>query len=242
MATKKLKKDTQQIEPSTEAKTIYTTTYPPSPANEILAKLVAALILIFISWPIAIFLLKTAGIKHPEETLAQTLVFLPLSVLLLFGLRLIIGDMFTRWLDHRLEQKQADIELTRLRYAMQLNMAATSRSIGDNKRFEELIIAVLFDAYEYHHKYGRFTSIKRPWSRREAEKIIMVDNQPAGYALATKVRPFLEANQIIVNNQLNLKKYPDISSVKELLQGPVLLNTNQLPTNQPQNWSIIENS
>jgi hypothetical protein len=205
----------------------------------LIIKIAAAVLLIILSWPAGIFILEKAGSKSPDKTLANGIIIIVVLIIFILAINHALTDKLYQYLDFKKEMAEKDIE--RLRYMQLMQISAVTDSRQLNPQRQKLIkccIAVMAQAYDYNATHKKpFTGPRRPWSRRQAS-IIIIDGQPAG-TVGELVRPFLEQNHVIRNNQINLKQFPNLASVQQLFYTPPIVNSaNQLPTNI--NWSAIE--
>jgi len=205
----------------------------------LIIKTATAILLIILSWPAGVFVLEKAGFKHPDKTLANGLIIIILLIIFALALNYAITDKLRQYLDFKREMAEKEIERLRHMQLMQISAVTDSRQLNPQRqKLIKCCIAVMAKAYDYVAiNKKQFTGPRRPWSRRQAS-IIIIDGQPAG-TVGELVRPFLEQNQVIVNNQINLKQFPNLASVQQLFYNPTVVNSaNQLPTNV--NWSAIE--
>lgn len=221
----------------------------PSEVGPILAKAGVAIATPIIAWLIGLFLLNMAGVRHPGQVLAELTFWLIGVAVFLFVADRWFSNFLSRWFEHK--EALAEEQTRQLQYRQLMTQSAVtdSRTSGDMQRLASLIYMIMLDAYDDYARQGPYTGAWRPWSRRPAGERVLVtlgETAPVGQDFGSKVRPFLERNEIIVNDQLNLTRYPDLSHVQRLLYQPMLLNKpDQWPPSSPpalpaNEWSIID--
>ncbi len=201
--------------------------HPPNYAWPILTGIMAVIVGVIGLWHAALYLLSEAGDPHPERTLSLVII----SVVLLVGFAFLgswlVGQHFDRWSNHRLQVLDRENEALRYRQLMANSMTQDTRTVGPDARFANLVILVMIQAFDdYASRQGEYAySDPRPWSRRNAATFILANEKtPVGESMASRVRPWLlERGVITSNNQINLKRYPDVASVQRLLHQPILL-------------------
>lgn len=224
--------------------------HSPNPAISIVAIAVVVLIGIFLAWHAGIYLLDLAGAHRPKETMAQIIIWgVPL---------LLIGWLLTLWGEHILDrvfehnEAMEDKRTEQLRYKqLMLKSAVTdTRATGEDARLNALILAIMMDSYDHlarnNTKYFGANE-KKPWSRRQAGAQVLVsmgETEPVGETMGVRARAWLEEREIIVNDQVNLDRYPNLASVQRLLYAPPLVRSPYLPSSGEEGpeWNIIENT
>jgi hypothetical protein len=131
--------------------------------------------------------------------------------------------------------KLLEIEVLRLQQARQPSFLNGSR-VGNDIRLAELIMMIMKRAYEHYENHGPFQGQERPWSRRKAEDMVLVglgETTPVKERLANQAKNFLLEYEVILHNQINIRRYPDLNAVRRLLSRPVtpllLAGDNTLP-------------
>lgn len=205
----------------------------------LIIKIATVILLIILSWPAGVFVLEKAGFKNPDKSLANGIIIIVVLIIFILAINHALTDKLNTYLDFRREMAEKDIERLRHMQLMQISAVTDSRQLNPQRqKLIKCCVAVMAKAYDYNATHKKpFSGPRRPWSRRQAS-IVVIDGQPAG-TVGELVRPFLEQNQVIVNNQINLKQFPNLASVQQLFYSPPIVNSaNQLPTNI--NWSAIE--
>jgi hypothetical protein len=173
---------------------------------------------VFLGWHGGVFVLAKAGFGEPEETLATILLWAGgLIVLGIVATRWVEGFL-DRWLEHQEVMKDKETEQLRYRQLMQQSVVVDSRRQGEDKRRAALVYAIMDRAYDYYAQHGPFKEAWRPWSRRSAGQIVLAgETEPVGETLAVKAKEFLLRHEVIVREQINVQRYPDLASVQRLL-------------------------
>lgn len=241
---KRFRSEGQGVAPS--APTHYHT---PSEVGPIVVKAVIGFIALPVGWWGLNFLLDQAGIYRPQVVAAQCLLW----VIGLIGgslfMKVFVVDAYYRdHLDHQLALEKERTEQLRYTQLHTQSVVTDTRASGERQRLATLVYMVMLDAYDYVAKNGDFRGSWRPWSRRTAGEYLLVtlgETAPVGEALGAKARAFLERHEVVVDDQIDLGRYPDIASIQRLLYQPLLLKS---PDTQGQgrggkgatSWSITD--
>ncbi len=201
--------------------------HAPSAFGAVFSKVLAGVVGSIFFWFAGVFLFKKIGFRHPDEAMAMT-IFIILAVV---GLLLTGAFIFDRFLDRWFEFQKAmrDKETEQMRYRrmlLQSAVADTRPTGGEQTRLNSLILQIMDEAYTYLAKNGRFRGAWRPWSRRNAGTMVLIaqgEREPVGETLAVKAKTFLTRHEVIVDEQVNLERYPDLASIQKLLYAPILL-------------------
>lgn len=222
----------------------HTHVHEASQAAPIFARAIIAFVAVLLTWPVGVFLLDRAGVHRPDQALAQIILWgLGLSFTAWLATHW-LESIFDRWFEHR--EIMAD-KLTEQLHHKQLMLRSAvmdTRTMGDEARLSALILAIMLQAYEYlaKNKTTYFRGQSRPWSRRQAGLQVLAslnEREPVGEAMAQKAKAWLEAREIIIDEQVNLDRYPNLASIQRLLHVPTVIRTDYLPTPAAE-WSNIE--
>jgi len=201
--------------------------HAPSAFGAVFSKVLAGMVGLIFLWFTGIFLFSKLGLRHPDEALAKTILF-GLGMILLVGVLSAVSDrLLTRWFEFQKEMRDKDIQHARYRQLLLQSAVADTRPVGhDQTRLNSLILQIMDEAYAYLARNERFRGAWRPWSRRNAGAMVLLalgETEPVGETLAVKAKSFLLRHEVIVDGQVNLKRYPDLAAIQKLLYAPVLL-------------------
>lgn len=244
MARRKHKSETEYP----QSRVSHTHVHEASQTTPIFAKAIVVFAAIFLVWPVGIFLLDRAGARHPDQTLAQVLLWgLGGLFVMWLGSRW-FDNVMDRWFDH--QQTMANIETEQLHHKQLMLRSAVmdTRTVGEESRLSALVLAVMMEAYDYlaKNKTEYFRGQSRPWSRRQAGMQVLAslgEKEPVGEAMAQKAKTWLEEREVIIDEQVNLDRYPNLASIQRLLHVPTVIRTDYLPSpaQEAAEWSEIEN-
>lgn len=240
----KRKFDTQAQAGTFEKPPAHVHHHTPSEATPILAKAGVGVLGLIVFWLFGLFLLSQMGVHKPAETLAHLIVYGCLLIGGAWWVDRLVRHYVERYFAHKETIEQERTQQMRYKQVLTHSAVTDSRREGDDKRLASLIYLILLDAYDYYAKHGPYRGAWRPWSRRPAGEYVLLtlgEQQPVGPEFGAKVRGFLEKHEIIVSDQLNLERYPDIASVQRVLYTPILTKGEggQKQLNAG-NWSHIE--
>lgn len=200
--------------------------HAPSAFGAVFSKVLAVITGLIFFWFAGIFLLGKIGVRHPDEVLAKSILF-GLMIIVLVGIVSIISDRFlTRWFEFQKEMRDKDIQYARQRRMLLQSAVADTRPSQRTERRNSLVLQIMDEAYTYLTENGKFRGAWRPWSRRNAAAMVLLtlgETEPVGEGLAVEAKQFLVKNGVIVDNRIDLKRYPDLASIQKLLYAPVLL-------------------
>lgn len=183
--------------------------------------------LLILGWHSGVFLLGKAGIVEPEETFALLVWYSLGAIVFIIAASCAFNNVINKLFEHRETMEYQRIGQLRYRQRLQQSILTDSRRIGDKARLGLLVIEILMRAYEYQVQNRRpFRGNWRPWSRRSVGKIMLRadgETEPVGENLAVKAKEFLLEHEVIIDDQLNLERFPDLASVQRLLRTPILL-------------------
>lgn len=199
--------------------------YSPSEAAPILAKGVVAVIVLFVGWHAGVFLFDQMGAIDPRRAFAQMLVWGIIIMAFIYVASRWLGGLIADFYNHRQTMADKATEQLRYRQMLQASMVSDTRRLGDDQRLAALVLAIMEEAYHQlaRDKQNKFTGLSRPWSRRAAGRIILAslgEVEPVGAEFGSKVRQFLQDQRIIVHDQIDLRRFPDIGSVQRALFTP----------------------
>lgn len=208
--------------------------HAPSAFGAVFSKVLAAIAGLVFLWFAGIFLFAKLGVRHPDTALARTILF-GLGILLLIATTAFIADRFlSRWYAFKKDMREKDIQHARYRQMLLQSAVADTRPAGnDRTRLNALILKIMEESYNYLAKNGRFRGAWRPWSRRNAGGMILIalgETEPAGEALAVKAKQFLVRHEVVIDEQVNLQRFPDLAAVQKLLYAPALLPVSAGPS------------
>lgn len=201
--------------------------HAPSALGEIFGKVLAFIFVLVVGWHTGVFLLKKAGVRNPDEAFAELVLYALGAVVLIIAASYLLDNVIDKVLEHR--ELMADKATDQLRYRqrMQRSMLADSRRVGDEARLAGLVTEIMERAYEYQAKNRcPIRGTWRPWSRRSAGEVTLLtsgEKKPVGESMAVRAKEFLLEHEVIVDEQINLKRYPDLASVQRLLHSPILV-------------------
>jgi len=209
--------------------------HAPSAFGAVFSKVLAAITGLVFLWFAGIFLFAKLGVRHPDTALARTLLF-GVGIILLVGTTAFITDRFlSRWYDFKKDMREKDIQYARYRQMLLQSAVADTRPTGtDRTRLNALILQIMEESYSYlaKTKNDRFHGAWRPWSRRNAGGMILValgETEPVGETLAVKAKQFLVRHEVIIDEQVNLQRFPDLAAIQKLLYAPALLPVSTAP-------------
>lgn len=218
-----------------------------SEVGPILAKAFVALAGLVLAWLTGIYLLDTAGVYKPEQALAQFFIWAGAGLGLMYIVNRWFGDHLDRWYGHKEKLEGERTQQIRYQQIMTKSAVTDSRTSGDRQRLATLIYMIMLDAYDHYANSGPYKGSWRPWSRRAAGERVLVtlgETAPVGPEFGAKVRRFLEEQEVIKNDQIDLKAYPSIADIQRLIYQPVLLQANGTPDLEDgrgvSNWSTID--
>lgn len=192
----------------------------------ILTGFACAVLTLPILWWIAIYIMDQAGVRHPEQVLANGIVSLVFAgsfvgvgvVVVKFVILSALDNVFA----HRETMREMELQIvTRQQMTAQHALPAqTSRMTSEQERFAKLITAVMFKAYDHLSKAGQYGgNDARPWSRGQAKDVVLADeSEPVGFTMGARVRSWLTEHQVIRSDQINTDRFPDLASVQALLR------------------------
>lgn len=198
----------------------------PNWVGIILAGFAVVVIGAIVLWHFAVYLADAAGSRAPERDISIGLFWLFIIAaatgIIYFGfvaLIAMIGDV------------ARDITKTivdgRVQVAQAAQLAAIAsvpagRATEAQHHFAQVVILVMNEAYRIVRDEGGFKGTKRPWSRRGAKEIAdnaRKDVPETGTLSCESISPFLRRRDVITGNeQINFSKFPDIASIKALLE------------------------
>jgi len=226
------------VSPPEQAGPTHIHNHAPSALAEIFGQVLACFIVIVIGWHAGVFLLGKAGVHHPDEAFAELVLYALGAVAAIIALSYLLDNVLDKVLEHREAMADKATDQLRYRQRMQRSMLADSRRLGEEARLAALVIQIMERAYAYQAKNRRpFRGTWRPWSRRSAGDITLLtlgETKPVGERLAVRAKEFLLEHEGIVDEQLNLHRYPDLASVQRLLLTPVLVRENK--DRSPAGW------
>jgi len=176
-------------------------------------------VLMALVWFGGVFLLKQADFAKPEETWAGILIATPVLAFLLYSWNSFQTSSKKRKWEYEKEMKRLELETLRLQRSLQPTFLNGSK-VDNDIRLAELVMMVMQRAYQHLEINGKFRGQERPWSRRGAESVVLVglgESEPVGEKMAQRAKEFLLAQEIVVDNQVNLARYPSLESVQHLL-------------------------
>lgn len=187
----------------------------------IIAGVAAGALAMWVSWLFLAFLFWMMGSREPGA-LAAEVVFgiLVLAVLALVS-REIVGYFISKWFDGKRElQELINDGLYHQQIAAQSGVT-DSRTTSEDSRLVKIIMLVMSEAYRYYGKYGAYgTNDARPWSRRSVAGLTIAgESKPVGETVInSKLRWWLEREEIIIDKQINVDQFPELENVRELVQ------------------------
>lgn len=206
--------------------------HTPSAFGAVFSKVLAAIAGLVFLWLAGIFLFSKLGFRHPDTALARTILF-GLGILLLAASASFIADRFlSRWFEFQKEMRDKETEQLRYRQVLLQSAVADTRPIGNDKtRLNSLILQIMEEAYTYlaKNENGRIRGTWRPWSRRNAGAMVLLalnEREPVGETMAVQAKQFLVRHEAVIDEQVNLKRFPDLAAVQKLLYAPILLPIN----------------
>ena len=201
--------------------------HAPSAFGAVFSKVLAGVLGAIFLWFAGVFLFKKVGFRHPDEALAVTVFIALAGAITLLAGSFVFDRFLNRWFEFQKEMRDKETEQLRYRQLLLQSAVADTRPAGSEQtRLNSLILQIMDEAYTHLAKNGRFRGAWRPWSRRNAGAMTLLslgENEPVGETLAVKAKTFLLRHEVIVNEQVNLKRYPDLASIQKLLYAPVLL-------------------
>lgn len=190
----------------------------------------ALVLLIFaplLVWWFGVGLFRAGGLAdtQAEKAMANAIksgvVILFVCGMLSVMARIFLNQFFLhreRMEEYRLNALQVTLEAERHRQlTAQAQPAISGRVSEEDSRWSQLIVAVMFKAYDYYATNGEYKGVARPWSRRNALSIPLRDGSTPTEAEAGRVRGWLEEAGIVKNDQVNIDRYPDLNAVQEYL-------------------------
>ena len=209
----------------TEAKTMVHHHHAASPLGISLGVVAGVIALGWAVWLGGIFLLEQAGVDDPAQTWATILICLPVGAFLLYSWNVYRESNQEKHWAHEKEMRRLELEALRLQRTLPIAAGREQRADSDT-RLAELVLEIMRQAYRHLEAAGPFQGHERPWSRRGAEAIVLLglgETAPVGERMAIQARQFLRENEIVVDNQVNTDRYPNLASVRELLSLPLRL-------------------
>ena len=176
-------------------------------------------VLMALVWFGGVFLLKQADFANPEEAWATILIATPVLAFLLYSWNSFRAGNRKQRQEHEKEMKRLELETLRLQRSLQPAFLNGSK-VDNDIRLAELVMIIMQRAYHHLETHGRFRGQERPWSRRGAESVVLTsleETQPVGEKMAQRAKEFLLEQEIVVNNQVNLARYPSLEAVQHLL-------------------------
>jgi hypothetical protein len=197
------------------------TTTAPNPWPVVIVVGVIALpIFGYLLWWSAVYVLQRAGFgRDAERALAILAAIIIGSFPILWIVKWFAGSLLTGWYEHRERMLEINNEALRYRTMTAQQPIPSSRLTDEDKRFARVIQAVMFTTYDQLARNGgEFAGVWRPWSRRSVMATELTDGSTPTEGEAARVRDWLEKYEIIIGNQVNVGKYPNLESVINLLR------------------------
>lgn len=175
---------------------------------------------LWLGWLALVALFEVVGAQKPARAAAQGLIILfILAIILLFAV--IVGQwVLVRYYDYRVQLAQVTGEWQYKQLMAAREPVSNSRTMGEDIRFVRLVETVMIEAYHHIMTYGQYTKTdSKPWSRENAKQIVITgESSSVGWAMGAKVRPWLQEQGIVKSDKINLKRFPDIGSVQNILR------------------------
>jgi len=223
----KTQSETIEYPPTTGITHVHNHNHTPSAVGEAVGKALLYGSLAVAGWYAGVFLMSKAGFSDPESAMAGTLVWGTLGFILVLFVSRAAGEQIARYYAHQEAMEDRRTEQLRYQQLMMSSVVTDSRVIGaEDSRLTALAYEMMRQAYAYHLKNNApFAGKWRPWSRRNAAEIRLPgETKPVGETMASKATAWLINKEVIVDDQINLKYYPDLGSIQRLLyQPPVLI-------------------
>lgn len=176
-------------------------------------------------WLAGIFLLDRAGIRDPEQTLAESIIILVIGLPVLLLLAWAGSQVLERYFRHREVMKQLEIEQASVRALTAGAPAlADGRLTDEDKRLFENLAVVMEMAYN-DLKRGPYKggNTRRPWSKAS---VLSLDPPRYGrmpYSKAALVREWLAQHQVITgepqDDQVNTTRFPTWADFRAMLEN-----------------------
>ena len=220
--------------------------HQPSQVSSILAKAIITGLSLPVGWWTLVYIFGEWGARNPSQTAATFILALVALALVGVAVRIIavpiLKDIITIFFEHRLELQEAINEGKRVEQ-LAAQTAPAGRALGDDTRFVNLVLLVMWLAYDKADEAGNVSGGK-PWAWRNCESLVLAgETKKVGETMARRVRPFLEQRRIIIDDRIEVKRYPQLAQVNQLLWRlyniPVAVNA--APTEEAgETYSIIE--
>lgn len=198
----------------------------PSAFGAVFSKVFALFVTLIFIWMTGTFLFRKIGVRQPDHAMAYTLL-VGLGIIFLGGVAsFLLNNFLDKYFAFQKEIKDKETQQMRYKQLMLQSAVADTRPNTDTTRLNSLILQIMEEAYAHHAKSGKFRGAWRPWSRRSAGAMVLLalsESEPVGETLAVKAKDFLLKHNVIVDEQLNLAQYPDMTAIQKLLYAPVLL-------------------
>lgn len=175
---------------------------------------------LWLGWLALVGLFEVVGAEKPARAAAQGLIILFILAIVLI-VAVIVGQwLLARYFDYRIQLEQVRGEWQYKQLMVSREPVGNSRTMGEDVRFVRLVETVMIDAYDHVLSHGQYTKTdSKPWSRENAKQIKLTgESDPVGWAMGAKVRPWLQNQGIVKGDKINLKKFPDIGSVQNMLR------------------------
>lgn len=181
-----------------------------------------------------VYLFAQAGYQEPYQVMATIIIYGAGGLITLIILSRWSAGALDRYYAHRELMEQERTKQLQYQQLMARSSVAESRQMGErHTRLADLVYLTMLAAYDQLARTGRteFTGVARPWSENGVRRLIPANGQRPTATEAGEVKQFLVDNEVIAgeypNEQLNLKRYPDIGSIQHLLYYPAVINQNR---------------
>jgi len=187
----------------------------------ILVSVLSIPLALFLVWAFLTFLFYEMEFEKPGYQ--SSLVVFGLLCLAVLGIvsREIIGYIISKWFDGRLELQQLINDHQRSQQLLAQTGVPASRPTSEETRLGKLIMLVMWHAYDHYSRFGEYgANDAKPWSRRSVAALTIAgESKPVGETIINgKVKRFLERENVIASDKINIDDYPNLDSVRDLLE------------------------
>jgi len=187
----------------------------------LLVGVISAALAMWLFWAFLAFLFWMMDFSEPGQQAAATVFWLLVVAIVAIFAYIIGGYFIGKWFDGKIEL-QREINYGLRNQALTAQAGVTdSRQISEDARLCKLVMLVMFNAYQFYAQFGEFSANDpRPWSRRSVAALTIAGEQkPVGETIINgKVKRLLVAEDVIIDEQINVADFPTLDFVREMLE------------------------
>ena len=202
----------------------------------VLIGVVSMPLFVVVAWHGLVYLLQAAGSARPERDLATLIIGLAVIGLALLVASLFVNAVLGKILDTKVEIARIRAEETARRQLVAQQPAENNRADSQLQRKLKLARLIMAQAYDFYAGQGRNYNHqdRKPWAWRNCKGARLYNEaQPVSENEAREIGRFLQENRLVVDNKINLARFPDFAGVDAHLRRryemPIVVNGPDFP-------------